>query len=769
MAPFSTLRRPARVFATVYAAITVVLSVLLLALEAGLAERAGLRRLVFPGVEFAGTPVLDDISSDVALDFLEDDPTLPRRFFSARWQGFLYLPEPAVLELYGAGDDRLEVWIDGDLVIRRTPPADMHTQVRDVALAAGVHDVRAEYVQHGGAYLLRLESALGDGRPRSLSQHRLFFQPPDDRGIQLVQRAGLLRDAVSVLWLGPVAFGLVLVARSIAARYRGRRWCLQWSGARLLRTASVVALGAVSLSALIARLPGWNPESLWADDVIFGSLIRSQDLYSLVMTPTNYAPGLFVLWRGFYEIFPDPEWSLQILPFASGIAAIPVMACLGWRLTGDATLGVLAGAMAAVNPLLAFYTVAVHQYSFEFLVTALFLVAAVGLHTPGAGIDPRRFRRIALWGGVAAFFAAPSLFVTFPIVHLGALVAVCNWKLRRLAARKVLLWSAVYDGILLVAVPFLQSRSNDVLREHFAEGFMPLDSLGAALQSLMVRGRRALEMSMPNWTGQGIPEYALPETVAWPLPVVGLGLIWLLWRPQTRLVGLAAGGIYSAVVAGSMLAVYPLGAGRTDVFAFPVGIMLFTAGIWCVTEALRYRSAVRLLAAAVATATALASPVPVDYRHRNDVTLVNHLGANSDPEDWIVLSFSAGYLAAFYGPWDARPVPYDTSTGFVATIARDRVLHLPLRLDWGRRSGHLAAAAEHRRVVSGFLAEHHPARIWFLAYHATTFDGTNWAPNVLGVLTDNGYSADRVLESTRGELYVAVASDRPLVPGATDW
>lgn len=38
--------------------------------------------------------------------------------------------------------------------------------------------------------------------------------------------------------------------------------------------------------------------------------------------------------------------------------------------------------------------------------------------------------------------------------------------------------------------------------------------------------------------------------------------------------------------------------------------MLFTAGIWCVTEALRYRSAVRLFAAAVATALGLASPVP---------------------------------------------------------------------------------------------------------------------------------------------------------------
>ena len=92
-------RRFARKFAYVYAAITIVLTVLLLTLEVRSAEQAGLRRLVFSGVEFAGEPFLDDISSDVTLDFLEDDPRLPRRFFSARWHGFWYLPEASVLEL----------------------------------------------------------------------------------------------------------------------------------------------------------------------------------------------------------------------------------------------------------------------------------------------------------------------------------------------------------------------------------------------------------------------------------------------------------------------------------------------------------------------------------------------------------------------------------------------------------------------------------------------------------------------------------------------
>ena len=742
-----------KIFACGYAAIAIVLTVLLLALEVCSAERAGLRRMAFSGVEFAGTPFLDDISSDVTLDFLEDDPTLPRRFFSARWHGFLYLPEAALLELHGAGDDRLDVWLDDELVIRRTPPADMHTQVRNVSLAAGVHDIRVEYLQHGGAYNLRLEWAPTNGRPRPLSQHRLFFERPDDSDIQLAQRTTLLRGVVPVLWLSPAALGFVLVAGTIAVRYRRRPTSQRASAIRWLRAALAVALGAVSLRALVARLPGWNPESLWVDDVIFGSLIRT-DLYSILTIPTHHAPGLFVIWRGFYELFSDPEWSLQILPFASGIAAIPVMAFLGRRLTGDVTLGVLAGAVTALNPLLAFYTVFVHQYSFEFLLTALFLLVATGLHSTATGIDPKRFGRMALCGAVGALFSVASLLISFPIVHVGAAFAVWNRRLQRRTMRNVLLWTAAYDVTVIAAVLFLRNRSTTATKEWFAAWFMPSDSISAAFGFLAVHGRKAVEMSMPNWTGQGVPEWGRPDTVSWPLLFIGAGLIWLLARQQTRFLGLVAAGIYAAAVVASGLELYPLGLGRTDVFTFPVGILLFTAGIWCVTEALPRPSASRLVAATLVIVMAVSYPVAVSYRPRNDVHLVNHLSVNSRPDDWIILSFSAGYLSAFYGPWDVELVPYETSNGFVATIARDRVLHLPLRLDYHHPSQARTAGAEHRRIVRDFLEEQRPARIWFLGYYAETPNGTDWAPNVLNVLTDNGYRVDKVLEATRGALHL---------------
>ena len=197
--------------------------------------------------------------------FWRDDSTLPRRLFSARWHGFWYFAEAVLLELHGAGDDHLDVWIDDELVIRRTPPADMHTQVRSVSLAAGVHDIRVEYLQHGGAYNLRLEWAPTNGRPRPLSQHRLFFERPDDRDIQLAQRTTLLRGVVLVLWLSPTALGLVLVARTIIVRYRRRRTSQRSSPTRWLRAAS----GSRPRRGIVAR-PGCPPPRMESGIVLGG-------------------------------------------------------------------------------------------------------------------------------------------------------------------------------------------------------------------------------------------------------------------------------------------------------------------------------------------------------------------------------------------------------------------------------------------------------------------------------------------------------------------
>ena len=184
------------------------LTVLLFFLSSGAADRTGVRRQVFPDVGLNGTPLRDDVGAAVTLDFLNDDPDLPRRFFSARWTGFWYVPEAGEVELHGAGDDRLDVWLDGELVIRRTPPADMHTLVRTLRLDAGVHELRVDYEQHGGAFNMRLEWAPPGGRARRLPPYRLFHERPDTDDVRLAYGVAWLQRLVATLWIAVIGMSL---------------------------------------------------------------------------------------------------------------------------------------------------------------------------------------------------------------------------------------------------------------------------------------------------------------------------------------------------------------------------------------------------------------------------------------------------------------------------------------------------------------------------------------------------------------------------------
>ena len=204
-----------------YAAAAVSLTALLFVLDARLSERTGLRREVYANAGFDGAPLVDDVSPDVSLSFLTHDPEIPRRFFSARWRGFWYVPESGAIDLHGAGDDRLDVWLDGELVIRRTPPADMHTQTRTLRVPAGVHDLRVAYEQHAGAFSLRLEWA-PPGRPaRPFPARYVFHTRPTPADVRLARRTTWLERTVWLGWGAPVAFGLLFLGRRTLRRRSG--------------------------------------------------------------------------------------------------------------------------------------------------------------------------------------------------------------------------------------------------------------------------------------------------------------------------------------------------------------------------------------------------------------------------------------------------------------------------------------------------------------------------------------------------------------------
>ena len=376
------------------AALTCTAAWLLLGLQA--AERNGLQRELFLVNGFVGRPFRQDVSEDISLDFLQDDDRLPRQRFGVRWRGYWYVPEGGPIEIHGEGDDWLTVHVDGEMVLRRYPPDQMHLATGTVTLAAGVHELLIEYEQEGGAYALDVRWSPPSDRMRSFAGYRLFRERPSMDNVRLAERAAWLGWAVTLLWVMPL-----LTVAGVGAR---RAWLAgdrygpaspyapYWKVA--LRAGMALAGVAVIGRALAARLPGMNPPALWHDDLVYAALVRSDNFLDVVTAPIHVAPGLLVLWRGMYAVIPDPEWALQLLPFLCGLAAIPLMALVAYRLTGNVAVGMLTGAVTSLVQLLAHYSVYVRQYTVEFVVTALFLLAATRLLRGGTDVDPQRFRRV---------------------------------------------------------------------------------------------------------------------------------------------------------------------------------------------------------------------------------------------------------------------------------------------------------------------------------------------------------------------------------------
>ena len=371
--------------------------------------------------------------------------------------------------------------------------------------------------------------------------------------------------------------------------------------------------------------------------------------------------------------------------------------------------------------------------------TALLLLAAVTLFDDTSRVDPRRFAKMALAAGIAPLFSVTSVLVSLPIMHVGALGAIRDWRLNRSRALSVLGATVAYDFAVLACYVLLRSRTNERVRGNFADGFMPLDSLSGAGSFLATNGRWLLEME---------------QSEVW-LPFIGLGCIWLLARRPWRTLGLVVVGFYAAFLLASALEVYPLGTGRPDIFAFPVGILLLASGAHLATAAL---PAVRLfrfaIAALVVTVVLVWPPHPDYHGNPNDRRLVEALAANERPDDGIIMTWPAGFLTAFYGQWPFEIAAYDRAPNRTQVkISRTNTLHLPRRR---RDSAEVRPGeATQGQLVRRFLRTFSGRRVWFVAFRTPAA----WLPEVTEALESSGYAVDEMLQTSEGTLFWAVRRD----------
>ena len=195
------------------------------------APPTGLIRTFYSDVGFTGEPLFQDRTTEVSLAFLEEDPSLPRRSFSVQWRGFWFLSRAQTVDVYAGADDRVDVRVDGQLVLRRNFTVGTHTIGETLTLGAGSHEIIVRYEQEGGGASLNVLRAFEGKRPGAFVPTRLFPARPDVPDFLLATATYWLTRLVAVLWLAPLA-GLSLVA----AGWAGRRAVHYWRSVGAPRT-----------------------------------------------------------------------------------------------------------------------------------------------------------------------------------------------------------------------------------------------------------------------------------------------------------------------------------------------------------------------------------------------------------------------------------------------------------------------------------------------------------------------------------------------------
>lgn len=504
---------------------------------------------------------------------------------------------------------------------------------------------------------------------------------------------------------------------------------------RLVRPGLLLWLAGALLVAStgFARANGLNPESLWYDDLAWAIFAKLREVRTLFHAPVSSTPGFLGLLALSSWVFPDPEWGMQVVPFVAGLAGIPLMMALTWRISKSVGAGLLAGAVTALNPLLAQYSIYAKNYTLDFLCTGLLLYGAIVL------LERREISRTTavgfLFAAAATFvFSATSIFVAVPAISA---LAWRDWALRRtrvpLVAGSGLL---VGLGLLAFAVWFRGGhggeRPYDIEADLLGRVFSPL----GYWKFITLKLRSVAETSLPSWIATTTWE---ARTVPWTATFIPLGALWVIVRRETRGAGLLLLASLALFTITTYTELYPLTNLRRNICSFPIFIVLAIMGVHAVSALVPWRETVRTAVGLAVVLFAVMTPVPVEYWGVNDVRLIRRLTETVQPTEGVILSPAGTYLAAYYGPWRVAFNTHHDSDRSGVSILRERTLQLP------RNPGRA------RRAVEQFLSSSRLTGVAYVAFR----DDQKAVNTVLRLLDAHGYAATADENTTRGSLYIA--------------
>ena len=204
------------------------------------------------------------------------------------------MSRPQTIDLFGGADDRLDLLLDGELVLQRNPRVGMHTVSETVELGAGAHELVVRFQQHGGGKRLNVQYAAAGGSPRALAATALFPEPPQgwDYGFGLAYD-WLFRVVVWVWGVPIVALLLAVVAFVLQALWeRAEAHVLpvyeplrltyeRLSGLTLARTLHIFSFSALAIAHPIFEVVSREPAFFVARNTTVVSLVAMVAVFCL--------------------------------------------------------------------------------------------------------------------------------------------------------------------------------------------------------------------------------------------------------------------------------------------------------------------------------------------------------------------------------------------------------------------------------------------------------------------------------------------------------
>jgi uncharacterized membrane protein len=178
-----------------------------------------------------------------------------------------------------------------------------------------------------------------------------------------------------------------------------------------------IVAGLTALAALL-RFLTLGVQSYHHDEVVTAVRILPGDFWTAMETvgSSESTPPLYYaaawLWS---QVFGTAEFGLRSLSALAGVATIPVVYLVGVELRGRRA-GLVAAALAAVNPMLLWYSQEARAYALLALLCSLSLLYFVRAWRTGSR------RNLLLWGLFSGLALATHYFAIFPILAEAALL-----------------------------------------------------------------------------------------------------------------------------------------------------------------------------------------------------------------------------------------------------------------------------------------------------------------------------------------------------------